>query len=112
MLRVAKTVAAVSAFVAIGVMLSGCEDGSVSVSSDTAKSLACSTARASNQAGKISDDMRKQVAQSVANSVSDPTVKDLAQKVHDSDTPEQLRAAYDQLITTVCGPGPEGLSGT
>lgn len=106
MRRWCKQLVSVAVCVAGLLMVSACEDQKVSMSSDTAKSLTCSTARAGNQAGKISDDMRKQLAQAIADSVNDGKIKQLAQMVHDSHTPEQIRAAFDSLIDKACGPVP------
>lgn len=102
-----KTLACVTVFTSLVLLVSGCENGSVQVSSETAKDLACATARTSNAAGAVSDDVRKNLAHSIAESVKDETIKDLARRIEESDTPEKLRAAYTQLIDKACGPEKE-----
>ena len=99
-----KTLAAATVFGCLTLSLTACEDGQVSVSGDTAKGLACSSARAANSAGAVSDDMRKSLARAIAESVSSETVQDLARRIEQSDTPEKLRASFDEMIDTACGP--------
>lgn len=99
-----KSLFVVTVFSALAITLAGCEGDEVSLSSDTAKNLACSGARAGNAAGAVSDNMRKSAARAIADSVKDQRIQDLARKVENSDTPEKLRATYDKLITKACGP--------
>lgn len=89
---------------AVALSVSACdpEETAKSVKAEPAKAALCAVAKSGNESARVSDDLRRSLASSIADS-TDGAIYEIATKVEASETAAEIQQYFAELIVEACG---------